>query len=63
VFHAGTKLDGKRVLTQRRARALRHRARRFLKMAARRAYEAVDAIRFEGMQFRKDIGHRALKKG
>ena len=34
-----------------------------LKMAARRAYEAVDAIRFEGMQFRKDIGHRALKKG
>ena len=33
-----------------------------LKMARARAYEAVDAIRFDGMQFRKDIGHRALKK-
>jgi hypothetical protein len=23
----------------------------------------VDAIRFDGMQFRRDIGHRALKRG
>jgi phosphoribosylamine--glycine ligase len=30
-------------------------------MARTRAYEAVDRIRFEGMQYRKDIGHRALK--
>jgi phosphoribosylamine--glycine ligase len=31
-------------------------------MARGRAYEAVERIRFEGMQYRKDIGHRALKK-
>jgi phosphoribosylamine--glycine ligase len=31
-------------------------------MARTRAYEAVDRIRFDGMQYRKDIGHRALKR-
>jgi len=33
-----------------------------VKMARARAYEALDRIRFDGMQFRKDIGYRALKK-
>ena len=33
-----------------------------LKMARTRAYEAVDQIHFDGMQFRRDIGHRGLKK-
>jgi phosphoribosylamine--glycine ligase len=62
VFHAGTRLDGKRVLTN-GGRVLGVTALGdSLKMAARRAYEAVDGIRFPGMQFRKDIGHRALKK-
>ena len=63
VFHAGTKADGGRTLTS-GGRVLGVTALGdSLKMAARRAYEAVDAIRFDGMQFRKDIGHRALKKG
>jgi phosphoribosylamine-glycine ligase len=31
-------------------------------VACARAYRAVDAIRFEGMQYRKDIGHRAVRK-
>jgi phosphoribosylamine--glycine ligase len=31
-------------------------------MARTRAYEAVDRIRFDGMQYRKDIGHRAIKR-
>jgi len=62
VFHAGTRLDGTRVLTS-GGRVLGVTALGdSLKMAARRAYEAADAIRFEGMQYRKDIGHRALKK-
>ncbi len=26
------------------------------------AYEAVERIRFDGMQYRRDIGHRALKR-
>ena len=33
-----------------------------LKMARTRAYHAVESIRFDGMQYRKDIAHRALKK-
>ena len=28
--------------------------------AREKAYAAVDGIRFDGMQYRKDIGHRAL---
>jgi phosphoribosylamine-glycine ligase len=31
-------------------------------MARTRAYAAADRIRFDGMQLRKDIGHRALKR-
>jgi phosphoribosylamine--glycine ligase len=62
VFHAGTKLEGGRILTS-GGRVLGVTALGdSLKMAARRAYAAVDAIRFDGMQFRTDIGHRALKK-
>jgi phosphoribosylamine--glycine ligase len=30
-------------------------------MAQKQAYEAVDKIAFEGMQFRRDIGWRGLK--
>ena len=26
------------------------------------AYEAIERIRYDGMQYRRDIGHRALKK-
>ncbi len=33
-----------------------------VKMARTRAYEVIDQIRFAGMQYRKDIGHRALKR-
>ena len=62
VFHAGTKLDGKKVVTNGGRVLCVTALGDSLKMARTRAYEAVDAIRFEGMQFRKDIGHRALKK-
>jgi len=61
IFHAGTKLEGKRVLTN-GGRVLGVTALGdSLKMAAKRAYEATDGIRFDGMQYRKDIGHRALR--
>ncbi len=33
-----------------------------VKIAADRAYEIVEKIRFEGMQFRRDIGHRAFSR-
>ncbi len=33
-----------------------------VKMAQRQAYQAIDQIKFDGMQFRRDIGWRAIKK-
>jgi phosphoribosylamine--glycine ligase len=33
-----------------------------VKMAHKRAYEVLEPIKFSGMQFRRDIGHRAIKK-
>jgi len=62
VFHAGTKLENKK-LTVNGGRVLCVTALGgTLKMARTLAYAAAESIRFEGMQFRKDIGHRALKK-
>ena len=62
VFHAGsTKLSkdlvtsGGRVLC---VTALGESA----KVAQSRAYEVLATIRFDGMQFRRDIGHRAIKR-
>jgi len=63
VFHAGTKLDGKRVVTNGGRVLCVTALGDSPKMARARAYEVVDRIKFDGMQFRKDIGHRALKKG
>ena len=62
VFHAGTKLDGKRLVTNGGRVLCVTALGGSLKMARSRAYEATDAIRFEGMQYRKDIGHQALRK-
>ena len=62
VFHAGTRAEGKGVVTS-GGRVLSVTALGDNLRAARtRAYETVEAIRFDGMQYRKDIGHRALKK-
>ena len=61
MFHAGTKLDGKKVVTNGGRVLCVTALGDSLKMARARAYEAVDAIRFDGMQYRKDIGHRALR--
>lgn len=61
VFHAATAL---------RDRALRTTGGRVLcvtaladnvRLAQQRAYEAVRGISFDGMQYRRDIGHRAVK--
>jgi phosphoribosylamine---glycine ligase len=62
VFHAGTRLEGKRVLTNGGRVLCVTALGDSLKMARARAYAAADSIRFDGMQFRKDIGYRALKK-
>jgi phosphoribosylamine--glycine ligase len=62
VFHAGTRLDGKSLVTNGGRVLCVTALGDSVRMARTRAYEAVDKIRFDGMQYRKDIGHRALKK-
>jgi phosphoribosylamine---glycine ligase len=62
VFHSGTALSGG-VLRTSGGRVLGITASAAtLKEALGRAYEATGRIHFEGMYFRRDIGHRALKK-
>jgi phosphoribosylamine--glycine ligase len=60
VFHAGTALNGREVVTS-GGRVLAVTALGGnVSAAQRRAFEVVEAIRFDGMQLRRDIGHRAL---
>jgi phosphoribosylamine--glycine ligase len=61
VIHAGTTLDANGNLVTAGGRVLGVTASGLtLREAAERAYSAVAKIRFDGMQFRRDIGHRAL---
>jgi phosphoribosylamine--glycine ligase len=60
VFHAGTaEKDGKIVTSGGRVLCVTALGDK-VKIAAERAYEVLEKIRFDGMQFRKDIGHRAF---
>jgi phosphoribosylamine--glycine ligase len=62
VFHAGTaERDGHVVTSGGRVLCVTALAEN-VKLAADRAYEAVAGIRFDGMQFRTDIGHRAIHR-
>jgi phosphoribosylamine--glycine ligase len=62
VFHAGTSLqDGQLVTSGGRVLGVTAAAET-LEQALTRAYLAMAEIRFEGMYYRRDIGHRALKK-
>ncbi|MBI3044177.1 MAG: phosphoribosylamine--glycine ligase [Betaproteobacteria bacterium] len=63
VFHSGTALNGRDVVVS-GGRVLSVTALGgTVRAAQRRAYEIAEKIRFEGMQFRRDIGHRALGGG
>jgi phosphoribosylamine--glycine ligase len=62
VFHSGTRLEGKNIVTSGGRVLCVTALGDSLKMARARAYEALEGIRFDGMQYRKDIGHRALKQ-
>ncbi|MGE0875068.1 MAG: phosphoribosylamine--glycine ligase [Burkholderiales bacterium] len=63
VFHAGTRIEGKQLVTAGGRVLCVTALGEALRLARSRAYEAIASIRFDGMQYRKDIGHRALKKG
>jgi phosphoribosylamine--glycine ligase len=60
-FHAGTKLqDGKVVTSGGRVMCVVGLADT-VRGAQQKAYEAINHIKFDGMQYRKDIGYRAIK--
>jgi phosphoribosylamine---glycine ligase len=62
VFHAGTTIENDRTVVS-GGRVLAVTALGdSVRMAQKRAYEAVAAIRFDGMQYRHDIGWRALDR-
>jgi phosphoribosylamine---glycine ligase len=62
VFHAGTRLDDGSLVTSGGRVLCVTALGDNLRAARSRAYEAVEGIRFDGVQYRRDIGHRALKK-
>ncbi len=62
VFHAGTRLDGEGKLLTSGGRVLCVVGLAdTMRMAQKTAYEAVESIHFDGVQYRHDIGWRALK--
>ncbi|MEM4989327.1 phosphoribosylamine--glycine ligase [Collimonas sp. H4R21] len=61
-FHAGTTLSGERLTTSGGRVLCVVGLGDSVKMAQKQAYNVVDAIHFNGAQFRRDIGWRALKK-
>jgi phosphoribosylamine--glycine ligase len=61
VFHAGTTLkDGELVTSGGRVLCVTALAET-VKAAQQRAYEVAQSVRFAGAQYRKDIGHRAVR--
>ncbi len=61
-FHAGTALDNKTLTTQGGRVLCVVGLGDSVRVAQKHAYEALDKIHFDGMQFRRDIGWRALKR-
>jgi phosphoribosylamine--glycine ligase len=63
VFHAGTTLsDGKLLTSGGRVLCVTVLADS-VRVAQQRAYEVLSGIAFDGMQYRTDIGYRAIKGG
>jgi phosphoribosylamine--glycine ligase len=62
VFHAGSRLDGGQLVTSGGRVLCVTALGDSLRVARQRAYAAAEGIRFEGMQFRHDIGNRGLRR-
>jgi phosphoribosylamine--glycine ligase len=62
IFHAGTELQDSKQLKISGGRVLCVTALGGIpKLAQLRAYEAVEHVNFEGLQYRRDIGYRAIR--
>lgn len=63
VFHAGTELDDKNIPRTSGGRVLCVTALGdSVRLAQQRAYEVMQSIHFDGMQYRRDIGWRAISR-
>jgi phosphoribosylamine---glycine ligase len=62
IFHAGTRLEGERVLTSGGRVLCAVGLGRDVAAAQRQAYALVDAVHWRGMQYRHDIGFRAIAR-
>jgi phosphoribosylamine--glycine ligase len=62
VFHAGTALSGKDVVTSGGRVLCVTALGDNVRAAQMRAYEIAEQIEFAGMQMRRDIGHRAIRR-
>jgi len=60
-FHAASTLDGTRLLTTGGRVLCVTALGDSVRTARKRAYDAIAQTRFDGMQYRHDIGHLALK--
>jgi phosphoribosylamine--glycine ligase len=61
IFHSGTKRQKDRIFTN-GGRVLGVTAKDIsMERAIQKAYYTIDKIKFDGMQYRKDIGHRAIR--
>ncbi|HJW51487.1 MAG TPA: phosphoribosylamine--glycine ligase [Burkholderiaceae bacterium] len=61
IFHAGTAHAGDALVTSGGRVLCITALGDTVRAAQRTAYEAVEQVQFDGMQFRRDIGHRALR--
>ncbi len=61
-FHAGTMLNGTQLTTSGGRVLCVVGLGDSVKVAQKKAYDVIDHIRFDGAQFRRDIGWRALKR-
>jgi len=62
VFHAGTADAGGEVVTSGGRVLCVTALGDTVRLAQKRAYELAETIRFDGMQYRRDIGHRAIRR-
>ena len=62
VFHSGTAEDGGQIVTNGGRVLGVTAAGDSLEQALGRAYDAIAQIKFDGIYYRRDIGHRALRK-
>jgi phosphoribosylamine---glycine ligase len=63
VFHAGTRLQQDRLVTDGGRVLCVTALGENIRAARRRAYDAVSQVQFAGLQYRNDIGQRAIQRG